>query len=189
MTIPDAKTAGGAPLRRAPRSVWGRTPALLLRLIILWLSTAPGAMAQEVVSPGVAVYRFAEPGQPVIGVDLWGSVRQTGRYFVAPGTSLLDLITLAGGPVLQAESNQTIRTVTVEVSRATSGARSVVFKSELDALTSGEAMPPPLLAGDVATVRVNVEERFTWLDGLTVAASVASLALIILRVADISGGI
>src|SRR5690606_6712617 len=116
------------------------------------------AVAQPVAGGGVAVFRFAEPGRPVIAVDLWGSVRQTGRYLVEPGTGVLDLLTLAGGPALQVESDQAVRTVTVEVSRVEGGERHVVFSEDLDRLTAGGALPPPLLEGDVVTVRTQVSQ-------------------------------
>ncbi|HLT46683.1 MAG TPA: hypothetical protein VK002_05590 [Rubricoccaceae bacterium] len=183
MTLQDATGTGAALVRRAPRGAWR-----LLGVLGLLFSGVQAA-AQPETGQGVAVFLFAEPGQPVISVDLWGSVRQPGRYLVAPETGLLDLLTIAGGPQLQAETDQVVRSVTVEVSRASSLDRSIVFTSELQALTSGEATPPPLLDGDVVTVQTSVNQRFTWLNGLTVVASVASIALIILRVASISGGI
>ena len=184
MRIRNVKGTGHAPGGSAPRAAW-----LTLGALGLLLGWAQSAAAQPVTGQPVAVFRFAEQGQPVMAVDVWGSVRQTGRYFVQQGTGLVDLITIAGGPALPAETEQVVRGVTVEVSRAAEAERSVIFTAELDALTAGGVFLPSLLDGDVVTVRTSVSQRFTWLDGLTVAASVASLALIILRVTNLSGGI
>ena len=177
---------GRAPQRRAPSPAWRFLGVLGL---LLGLAGAHGADAQPVAGQGVAVYRFAEPGQPVIAVDLWGSIRQTGRYFIPPEMGLLDLITLAGGPAAQPETDQVIRETTVELSRADSTSRTIVFTSQLEALTSGEAQPPPLRSGDVVTVRTTLERRFEWTDALSVVAAVASVTLVILRIASIGGNI
>jgi hypothetical protein len=174
--------------RRRPR---GGAALLLGALAAAALGlTAPGAAAQPggaAFQPapfqGVAIYRYAEPGQPVIEVDLLGTVRQTGRYFVVPTTTLLDLLALAGGPSSAAETDQVVREVIVGVSRVSGGTRSLVFEASFDAITAGESVPPPLQEDDIVTVTTTVSQRFDWLDGLSVAAGVASLTFLILRIA------
>jgi hypothetical protein len=150
---------------------------------------ATGASAQPVATPGVAVYRYAEPGEPVIAVDVWGGIRQTGRFLIPPDTGVLELLALAGGPVLQPESDAVFRDATLVLSRQTGSGRVVVFETPVDSLAVSRQVLPALQDQDVMTVNMSVRDRFTWLDGITVAAGIASLALLILRVADLSGGI
>ncbi|MDX1419437.1 MAG: hypothetical protein R3181_05670 [Rubricoccaceae bacterium] len=185
MTNDGAKQRGRVRMHGAPRLGWWS-----LGMMVLLMAGPLSAVAQPTVGQGVAVYRFAEPGQPVIAVDLWGTVRSTGRFFVREETTLVDLLTLAGGPLLQAETEQAVREVTVEVSRMQGSARAVVYASVLEDLTSGvEAAPPPLLDGDVVTVRTSIDQTFSWIDAISVVAAVASVTLVILRIADLSGGI
>jgi hypothetical protein len=136
----------------------------------------------------VAVFRYAEPGEPVIAVDMWGQLRQTGRFLVPPDTGLLELLALAGGPVLASESEEVIREVTLKLSRGSGEARRVVFEANVDSLTTGMALPA-LQDQDVVSVNSSVRAQFDWMDALGIVGSLAALALVVLRIADISGGI
>ena len=186
-----------APVRPYSRFVCRRPRGSALLLALIGALVPLGALAQPIsettgrteTTMGVAVYRFAEPGQAVIPVDLWGSARRSGRYFIPPGTTLLDLISLSGGPLAEVENDAVIRETTVAVSRLTNGTRTVAYSAPADALAAGGADTLTLQAGDVVTITTKVTERFTWLDGVAVAAAVASLALLVLRIAEISGGI
>lgn len=183
-------TAEGAKKRACVLAHGARRFGWTLGALAFLLVAPLSASAQPTVGQGVAVYRFAEPGQPVIAIDLWGAVRSTGRFFVPEETGLVDLLTLAGGPILQAETERAVREVTVDVSRMQDSGRAIVFSSAMENLTNGAAPPPPpLLNGDVVTVRTSVEQTFSWTDGLSVVAAVASVTLVILRIASISGGI
>ncbi len=182
---PPARPAAHALMQFAVLSLARSTGVALSVAVMLVTASAalaqPTTMGQAEDAVGVAVYRFSEPGEPVIAVDLWGSARRTGRYFVAPETTLLDLLTLSGGPPSQAETEGIIRETTVEVSRMSEGSRAVVFEVMIDSLASGGMVPPPLHDQDVVTLTTTVEDPFGWLDALTVVAGVASLALVILR--------
>jgi hypothetical protein len=160
----------------------------LLGLLGVGLLGAAGVAAQPVATPGIAVHRYHEPGEPVIAVDVWGSIRQTGRFYIAPDTGLLELLALAGGPPLQPETEQVNREVILRLSRLSGGERRVVFEANVDSLSSGGVVPPPLLNEDLITVNSTVDKPFTWQDGLTIVAGVASLTLLILRITDMAGG-
>jgi hypothetical protein len=177
-TFPEPNLRGRGFLPRLARH---RTLHVVSALLLL--AAVPDVAAQE-VPQGVAVYRWAEPGQSVITVDLMGTVRQSGRYFVPMETRLLDLLALSGGPVAAPESDQTVRSITVEVSRAGADGRTLVFDAPFEALMAGEVEAPPLLDGDVVNVVTVLSTRFDWLDGLTVATAVASITYLILRIAE-----
>ena len=121
----------------------------------------------------------------MIAVDLLGTIRQSGRYFIPQETTLLDLLAYSGGPVSAPESDEVVRAVLVGLSRPSAGGRSLVFEASFDALMAGEAVAPPLLNGDVVTVSTLMNQRFDWLDGLTIASGVASLTFLILRITEL----
>jgi len=53
--------------------------------------------SDQVVAGRVANFRFADPGELTITVNLIGSVRSPGRYEISRSIDLMDLIALAGG--------------------------------------------------------------------------------------------
>jgi len=168
-----------------------RIPALPLRRVfplaalLLAVGFAAPAQAQMTATPGVAVYRFAEPGQPTMDVRVWGAVRTPGLYQVERHTDLVELLTLAGGPLHAAETANVERTVTVRLARGDSG-RAVVFEAPLPDLLAAAATPPALQAGDVVTVDVTLRQRFGWRDGLAVLTGVGTLAVIVLNIVTLS---
>lgn len=186
MTTPETVRAGRAPGRRAPRAT-ARLLGVLAFLAGGAAGLAVGASAQAIPSSGVAVHRYQEPGEPVIAVDVWGAVRQTGRFFIPPDTGLLELLALTGGPPPQTETEEVEREVVLSLSRMAEGQRRVVFQANVDSLSAGAVMPPPLLNEDLITVNTSVERPFSWTDALTIVAGVASLALVLLRVGELSG--
>jgi hypothetical protein len=145
------------------------------------------AVGQAIPSGGVAVYTYAEPGRPTIEVSIWGNVRTPGLYLVEPGTDLLDMLTLAGGPTLGADNAQTRTSVRIMISRGQAGARERIYESEaaqLSAIDMGGS--PQLLTGDIITVQVHTRPRFGWRDGLTVLGAAGSIAGLILNVIRIN---
>jgi protein involved in polysaccharide export with SLBB domain len=157
--------------------------ALLLAVL---LGGAAAAEAQLVTaSPGVSVYRYAEPGQPTMDIRVWGAVRTPGVYQVERDTDLVELLTLAGGPLYDREIPNVERTVTVRLSRGESG-RQVVFEAPLAALFAEATVPPALQPGDVISVDVEVRQRFGWRDTLAVVSSVGTLAVIVLNILNLT---
>ena len=144
---------------------------------------ADGAPVPTLRDGDLVVVRTAGAGRLALPVDVWGAVGQPGRYEVALGTGLLDVLTLAGGPTLSTEGLRT-ETAVVSLSRPTAGGRAVVFEGSLEALASGPA--PGLEAGDLVTVRLVESQRFSFRDVLGVAASVASLGLVVLRLVELA---
>jgi protein involved in polysaccharide export with SLBB domain len=157
--------------------------ALLLAVL---LGGAAAAEAQRVTgSPGVSVYRYAEPGQPTMDVRVWGAVRTPGVYQVERDTDLVELLTLAGGPLYDREIPNVERTVTVRISRGEAG-RQVVFEAPLAALFAEATVPPALQPDDVISVDVEVRQRFGWRDGLAVFSGLGTVAVIVLNILRLS---
>lgn len=47
---------------------------------------------------GSTVYNFSNPNKVNFEVIIWGGIRLPGKYIVPEGTTLIDVITLSGGP-------------------------------------------------------------------------------------------
>ena len=156
-----------------------------LALFLLVIGIAPSTRAQGLTdASGVAVFRYAEPGRPTKAVQIWGAVRNAGVYQVERETGLLSLLTLAGGPLVGVEDDRNVRSIQVRVIRDPSTARTVVLDTSLDALTTEAVAIPALEDGDLVTLTAQTRQRFTWRDALTVTASVASLAVLVLRIVE-----
>ena len=155
-----------------------------LSVAMLLVVFAPGAAAQEgdATTQGAKVYRYAALGEAIMNVDIWGLVQEPGRYQVAPTNTLVDLITLAGGPDFQVEDTRTARETTVDISREGASGLGIIFSSRLEHITSGQAVPPAVVDGDIITVRATVRQKFSWLDAVSVVGSLASVTFLILRI-------
>lgn len=154
-------------------------------LLVLALLLGGGAFAQGVpAASGVAVYRYAQPGQPTKDIQVWGAVRSPGVYQVERDADLLTLLTIAGGPAVPSTDDRAVRNVSVRVVRDPGGARTVVLDTTLDALTSDAAPLPALQHGDLVSLAVETRQRFTWRDALSITTSVAALAVLILRIVE-----
>jgi hypothetical protein len=159
-----------------------RLTALLLFVGVL--GAAPAQAQGLTAASGVAVFRYAPPGEPTMDIHVWGAVRSAGIYQVERTATLVDVLTVAGGPALPAETDRAEQTVRVEVVRDPAGARTVVLAAKLDALTGQDVTLPELEDGDLVTLTSESRQRFTWRDALSVTSSVASLALLILRIVE-----
>ena len=158
---------------------------LRFAFLLLVLSFGGGAAGQNLAGiSGVAVYRYAEPGELTKEIQLWGAVRNPGIYQVERGADLLTLLTLAGGPAVSTEDARTSRKTSVRVIRQPAGARTVVLDASLEELTSEPRPLPALEDGDLVTLTSEVSQRFTWRDALSITSSAASLAVLILRIVE-----
>lgn len=158
---------------------------LSLLLFCCVLAYAEPTHAQAITTnSGVAVYRYANPGQPTMDVRIWGAVRSPGVYQVERDTDLLDVLTLAGGPAVPAEDDRSVRSVELQVLRDPAGARTVVLATTLGELTTQDTPLPGLQDGDLVSLSVQTRQRFTWRDALSVTSSVAALAVLVLRLVE-----
>jgi len=61
-----------------------------------------GVATTQPTSATPSYYSIAKPGELTMQVNVWGLVNHPGRYEVSITTSLIELISLAGGPALDA---------------------------------------------------------------------------------------
>jgi hypothetical protein len=62
----------------------------------------PGTSQPLISSPNAPIYKIIKQGEIVISVNLWGFVGGAGHYDVAASTTLIELLSYAGGPTPQA---------------------------------------------------------------------------------------
>ena len=118
-------------------------------------STAPG------------FYVHTQPGARPIIVTVAGAVSAPGRFFVDPGTTVGDLLALAGGTRGGVEDSRVETTPTVRLHRD----GSIAFEGTL---TETYARPTPVLQdGDVVELEIIARRRnpFTWRDALSLVTT------------------
>jgi hypothetical protein len=153
---------------------------------LVLLCLVPESVAQVIPqTQPAAVYRFAEAGTPTMEVRVWGAVRSPGVYQVARETDLVSLLSLAGGPLHAQDAPNVERTVTISVSRGEEGRRSLIYEGSLPELVRAPA-GLMLQDGDVVALDVDVVQRFSWRDGLTIFSALGSVAIIVLNIMRLS---
>lgn len=138
----------------------------------------------DVISQGTSYFVFTEPGAPTIEVLLVTDGGRAGIFRLAEETTLTEFIALAGsaGPPSE-ETRQVIRTTTIRVLRLEGGLRRPVYEATPQQLIREPGQHPTLQDGDIVEIDTEVEEvdpPFTFLQGLDVAARVASLASLVI---------
>jgi hypothetical protein len=69
--------------------------------------TSQSGLAPTLPSASAASYYYiAKPGELTMQVNVWGFVKNPGRYEVASSTDLIQLISFAGGPVQYAKLDE-----------------------------------------------------------------------------------
>ena len=148
----------------------GATPPVLededVVEVVALVSTAPGYHVHSV------------PGAETLVVTAAGAFGAPGRYVVDVGTTVGDLVALAGGFADRSRSEDIEITTTVRVYRDAQ----VAFESELEQLYARET--PPLEAGDVVDLEVLTDRRFrfTFQNTLGLVSAVFSFILLTERV-------
>lgn len=161
-----------------PRALW-LAAALLAPLAVSAQPISP----TEVISAGTSYFIYTEPGAPTIQVTVVGEGTRSGLYVVQTGTTLTELLALAGGTPRSSEDARQIIRSTVSVLREEGGRRVPVYQADAEALVREPAAHPDLTSGDVIDVDVEyeeVEQPFTFREGLEIASRIASLASLLL---------
>ena len=149
----------------------------------VFVLVGPVARGQSTESSHTAaVYRYVSPGHSAIAIDVWGDVRHPGRYYVEPGSDLLDVLTLAGGPLVGTGGTRVRRHVSIRLTRGDGTDRRIEYESPVAGLEVGQI--PGVSDGDLITVQSWQRERFIWRDVLTTTSALASLGLLILRIVE-----
>ena len=94
-------------------------------LLSLFVSSRGNAQLESGIGPSLtgsspaAYYYISKPGEITMPVNLWGYVKNPGRYEVPISTDLVQLVSFAGGPLAEANIGS------VKVTRAVRGESSV----------------------------------------------------------------
>ena len=131
------------------------------------------------------LFDYSDPAGFNIKVQLWGYVKYPGYYVVPANSSLNDLLSYGGGPVLDAMLDD------IRIYRRTETGDEELMKYNLDDLLWGDSLAskiifPKLIAGDVILVpgepRYFVREDIQFFVSLSLA--IATLAVLIISLTD-----
>lgn len=114
-----------------------------------------------------AYYFISKPGEITMSINLWGYVRNPGRYEVPISTDLVQLVSYAGGPLAEADLGS------VKISRVVrrdDGIRTVEFVVNLRHLDKLDDKARGLEPGD--TIFVD-SPSFVWRDVFNILTTVA----------------
>jgi len=154
------------------------------------LSATPDAHAQfvanpaEVVAGGTSYRTFYRPGEDLIRVQVLGDIG-SGIYVIGANTTLVELLSLAGGTPLGDRGAEVEQNVTIRVLREDGGQRTIIYEADSDQLLSRPDQYPTLTNGDLVTVQTQLRRRYNLRETLQIVSSVASLALLALRLSDV----
>lgn len=151
---------------------------MLRRVLMIMACTAVvmgTARAQMETSLGVsksgassaAYYFISKPGEITMSINLWGYVRNPGRYEIPISTDLVQLLSYAGGPLAEADLGA------VKISRVVrrdDGIRTVEFIVNLRHLDKLDDKARGLEPGD--TIFVD-SPSFVWRDVFSILTTVA----------------
>jgi hypothetical protein len=155
-------------------------------LLALLVPSRAGAQLESGIGPALsgssqaAYYYISKSGEITMPINLWGYVKNPGRYEVPISTDLVQLLSFAGGPL--AEANLTDVKIT-RVMRRDTQLRKVEYTVNLKHLDQVDEMALNLQAGDTIFID-NI--AFQWRDFFavltTAAIVVTSIANVILVV-------
>ena len=118
-------------------------------------------------SSPAAYYYISKSGEITMPINLWGYVKNPGRYEVPISTDLVQLVSFAGGPL--AEANLTDVKIT-RVMRRDTQLRKVEYTVNLKHLDQVDEMALNLQAGDTILID-NIP--FQWRDFFTILTAAA----------------
>lgn len=127
-------------------------------------------------SSPAAYYYISKSGEITMPINLWGYVKNPGRYEVPISTDLVQLVSFAGGPL--ADANLTDVKIT-RVMRRDTQLRKVEFTVNLKHLDQIDEMALNLQAGDTIFID-NI--AFQWRDFFAV---ITTAALVVTAIANV----
>lgn len=133
----------------------------------------------EITRTGANYYNYADKNKVNIEVSLWGYIKNPGRYLVPQGTTVIDLITLGGGPSVEALLND-IRLVRLKNDTLNISRDQIINIDYNDFLWEEQISPgikknPILLPGDM--IMIPGEPRYFFRENLGIILSVGSFLL------------
>lgn len=156
--------------------------------VVLLCSVVHGAFAQdgkEKIGPeelkitGANYYNYADKERVNIEVNLWGYVKNPGKYLIPKGTTFLDLVTLGGGPV-QDSNLEDIRIIRPKNDTLRITSDQIINLNYNDYLWGEKVSQtgksnPVLMSGDI--VLVPGSPRYFFRDNLSFILSISSVLI------------
>lgn len=144
----------------------------------------------EITLTGPNYYNYSDKNKVNIEVSLWGFVKNPGKYLIPRGTTVLDLITLGGGPSTEAMLDD-IRLVRLKNDSLNISRDQIITLNYNDFLweeniRSGIKNNPVLLPGDM--LLLPGEPRYFFRDNLGIILSISSFlitaAVLVINIID-----
>jgi len=101
---------------------------------------------------GNIFYSSTNPNQLLIKANVWGAVHFPGIHFLPKGTTLLDAVSIAGGPVDSANTDE------VTLSTVENG-KTKISELSLSQTLAGHEYNPELKPGDVVVVKRDISRE------------------------------
>lgn len=143
-------------------------------------SPARAQVLEDIQTTGTAYFIYASPTDPTFEVVVVGEGTRSGIYRLREGTTLTELLGLSGGTPTSSETEREIVEAFVRVLRSSGGEqRTVIYEATTEQAIREPQRHPVLQSGDVIETDVTyevVDEPFTVLSALELAARIASLA-------------
>lgn len=161
--------------------------SILTVTVLAALMVCPGQVSAQIESniggsksgsSSAAYYYISKPGEITMPINLWGHVRNPGRYEVPISTDIVQLVSYAGGPLAEANLGS------VKIARVVRGVdamRTVEFDVNLDHLDKLDEKARRLEPGDTIFIEANaVTFREVFDIATTTALIAATIANVIL---------
>jgi NADH:ubiquinone oxidoreductase subunit F (NADH-binding) len=157
--------------------------SLVSTAISCLLSPAASAQLESGLGPSLtgssnaAYYFISKPGEITMPINLWGYVKNPGRYEVPISTDLIQLVSFAGGPLADADLSSVKVT---RVVRREGGVRKVEYNVNLRHLDKLDEMALSLEGGDTIFIdNISFSARDVFNVVTTVAVVTAAVANVI----------
>jgi len=119
---------------------------------------------EEILKTGVNYYNYADKDKVNIEVIVWGGIKNPGKYLIPAGTTVIDLITLAGGPVSEEtiEFVKLIRMKNDSLNTQTDKIINLDYRGFFDREMKSyyKYVNPVVEAGDMITIPIEEEKTF-----------------------------
>ncbi len=144
----------------------------------------------EIVKTGVNYYNYADKDKVNFEISVWGYVKNPGKYLIPEGTTFIDLISLCGGPLVEAKLED-IRIVRLKNDSLNIKENKVINLNYNDFLweekiRNTQKQNPVLYPGDIVLIPGGPKYFFRenlglFLAGLSTLTSIAVLIVTIFR--------
>lgn len=130
---------------------------------------------------GTSYHRFVRPGEPTVELMILGNAAASGVYVVGAETGYAELFALSGA-MAGGESGRERTRVHVRLYRDEAGQRRLITDSTVEDLIAAPRNYSTFEDGDIVYIEARSRTRFSWLELLRSASSIATLVFVVERV-------